>query len=144
MAKILVTGGAGYIGSHIVNLLGSFDHEITVYDNLSTGRRESVVNGELIVADLENLETLEKLIIDKKFDACFHFAGSIIVPESVTDPLKYYNNNTNNTLNLLNLCIKHNVNKFIFSSTAAVYGMAPEFVPKICKLSQSILMGKQN
>tara|TARA_R110002072_G_scaffold1989_3_gene16467 strand:- start:29962 stop:30939 length:978 start_codon:yes stop_codon:yes gene_type:complete len=125
MAKILVTGGAGYIGSHIVNLLGSFDHEITVYDNLSTGRRESVVNGELIVADLENLETLEKLIIDKKFDACFHFAGSIIVPESVTDPLKYYNNNTNNTLNLLNLCIKHNVNKFIFSSTAAVYGMAP-------------------
>ncbi|MCP4914355.1 MAG: UDP-glucose 4-epimerase GalE [Oligoflexia bacterium] len=124
MAKILVTGGAGYIGSHIVNLLGDTNHEVIVYDNLSTGRKESVVAGELVVGDLEDLEKLENLIVEKKFDACFHFAGSIIVPESVTDPLKYYNNNTNNTLNLLNLCIKHGVNKFIFSSTAAVYGMA--------------------
>jgi len=124
MAKILVTGGAGYIGSHIVNLLGNTDHDVIVYDNLSTGRKESVVAGELVVADLENLEKLESLIVEHKFDACFHFAGSIVVPESVTDPLKYYNNNTNNTLNLLNLCVKHGVNKFVFSSTAAVYGMA--------------------
>ena len=125
MAKILITGGAGYIGSHIVNLIGGTNHEVTIYDNLSTGRRESVVAGELVVGDLEDTKKLEALIIEKKFDACFHFAGSIIVPESVTDPLKYYNNNTQNTLELLNLCIKHNVNKFIFSSTAAVYGMAP-------------------
>jgi UDP-glucose 4-epimerase len=125
MAKILITGGAGYIGSHIVNLIGGTDHEITIYDNLSTGRKESVVSGDLVVGDLEDSKKLEELIISKKFDACLHFAGSIIVPESVTDPLKYYNNNTQNTLELLNLCIKHNVNKFIFSSTAAVYGMAP-------------------
>lgn len=125
MAKILITGGAGYIGSHIVNLIGGTDHEITIYDNLSTGRKESVVAGELVIGDLEDTKKLEALIVEKRFDACLHFAGSIIVPESVTDPLKYYNNNTQNTLELLNLCIKHNVNKFIFSSTAAVYGMAP-------------------
>ncbi|WP_127717783.1 UDP-glucose 4-epimerase GalE [Halobacteriovorax sp. HLS] len=125
MAKILITGGAGYIGSHIVNLIGGTDHEVTIYDNLSTGRKESVLNGDLVVGDLEDISKLEALIIEKKFDACLHFAGSIIVPESVTDPLKYYNNNTQNTLSLINLCIKHGVNKFIFSSTAAVYGMAP-------------------
>ncbi len=122
MAKILITGGAGYIGSHIVNLLGSSDHEMIIYDDLSTGRRASVVAGKLIVGELEDIEKLEDLIEKENFDACIHFAGSIIVPESVTNPLKYYNNNTQNTLDLLNLCTEYGINKFIFSSTAAVYG----------------------
>ncbi len=124
MARILITGGAGYIGSHVVNLLKDTNHELYIYDNLSTGRRESVVAGELVIGDLEDIEKLEELITSKNIEACIHFAGSIIVPESVSDPLKYYNNNTQNTLNLINLCVKHGVNKFIFSSTAAVYGMA--------------------
>ncbi|CBW25252.1 UDP-glucose 4-epimerase [Halobacteriovorax marinus SJ] len=122
MAKILVTGGAGYIGSHIVNLLRSTEHEVVVYDDLSTGRRESVTFGRLVVGELEDIEKLEGLIQEERFDACFHFAGSIIVPESVENPLKYYNNNTQNTLDLINLCVENNINKFIFSSTAAVYG----------------------
>ncbi|OUR98885.1 UDP-glucose 4-epimerase GalE [Halobacteriovorax marinus] len=125
MAKILVTGGAGYIGSHIVNLLGSSDHDIIIYDNLSTGREKSVLAGELVIGDLEDHAKLDALMKEHNFSACFHFAGSIIVPESVTDPLKYYNNNTQNTLDLINLCVKNKINKFIFSSTAAVYGMAP-------------------
>ena len=122
MKNILVTGGAGYIGSHIVNLLSTTNHKVTVLDNLSTGRRESVVAGELIVGDLEDLKLLDELFKTSKFDAVFHFAGSIIVPESVTEPLKYYNNNTLNTLQLINMCKKYDVNNFIFSSTAAVYG----------------------
>lgn len=120
--KILVTGGAGYIGSHIVNLLGLSDSEMIIYDNLSTGRKESVVAGELVVGDLADLEKLSSLMKEHQFDSVFHFAGSIIVPESVTDPLKYYLNNTQNTLNLIKLCIEHKINNFIFSSTAAVYG----------------------
>jgi UDP-glucose 4-epimerase len=122
--NILITGGAGYIGSHVLNLLSKqTSHNLFVYDNLSTGRKESAVAGELIQADLEDLEILEKTIINKNIDAIFHFAGSIVVPESVSYPLKYYKNNTLNTLNLIELCIKHNINKFIFSSTAAVYGI---------------------
>jgi len=126
MAKILITGGAGYIGSHVVNLLKNSNHELIIYDNLSTGRLESVVSGKLIHGDLEDLEKLEGLISSEQFDACIHFAGSIIVPESVTDPLKYYYNNTKNTLDLINLCVKFKVNNFIFSSTAAVYGMSED------------------
>ncbi len=124
--NILVTGGAGYIGSHVVNLLGQssdFNYNITVVDNLSTGRRASVLYGELVVESLENLEAMDELFKNMSFDAVIHFAGSIVVPESVTDPSKYYANNTENSLNLLKLCTKHGVKNFIFSSTAAVYGM---------------------
>ena len=111
--NILITGGAGYIGGHVLNLLSKqTNHNLFVYDNLSTGRKESVIAGELIQADLEDLEILEKTITSKNIDAIFHFAGSIVVPESVSDPLKYYKNNTLNTLNLIDLCIKHNINKF--------------------------------
>ncbi len=130
--NILVTGGAGYIGSHVVNLLGQssdFDYNITVLDNLSTGRKASVLYGELVVESLENLEALDELFTANSFDAVIHFAGSIVVPESVTDPSKYYANNTENSLNLLKQCIKHGVKNLIFSSTAAVYGMGSDGAP---------------
>ncbi len=127
--NILVTGGAGYIGSHVLNLLGqdkNYNYNITVLDNLSTGRRKSVLFGELVVENLENTEVIDQLFAAKKFDAVIHFIGSIVVPESVTDPEKYYANNTENSLNLLKLCRKHGVKNFIFSSTAAVYGMGSD------------------
>ena len=121
--NILITGGAGYIGSHVVKALRSSQHQLTIYDNLSTGHAKAVRNGELVEGNLEDLSKLDALFTQKKFDAVIHFAGSIIVPESVTEPLKYFLNNTANSLNLMNLCKKHKVNKFLFSSTAAVYGM---------------------
>lgn len=124
--KILITGGAGYIGSHVVKSLGSLGHTLTIYDNLSSGHKDAVIFGELVVGDLSDHQKLEALFKDKSFDAVLHFAGSIVVPESVTDPLKYYLNNTLNSHALLSLCHKYNVDKFIFSSTAAVYGM-PEY-----------------
>jgi UDP-glucose 4-epimerase len=121
--KILITGGAGYIGSHVVKALGQLGHEIIVYDNLSTGHKQAVTYGELVVGDLSDKEKLETLFSKNKFEAVLHFAGSIVVPESVTNPLKYYFNNTVNSHFLISLCQKFHVNKFIFSSTAAVYGM---------------------
>lgn len=127
--NILVTGGAGYIGSHVVKQLGEFtNHDITIVDDLSTGKESSVLFGELIKMNLSEYAKLEQLFINKKFDAVIHFAASIIVHESVENPLKYYINNTVNTTNLINLCIKHDVNKFIFSSSAAVYG-EPDEIP---------------
>jgi len=121
--KVLVTGGAGYIGSHVVNLLGKAGADIVVYDNLSTGRKASILYGKHIQENLENLEVLDRFLRDEKIEAVLHFAGSIVVPESVSEPIKYYNNNTVNSLNLIDLCIKNKVKNFIFSSTAAVYGM---------------------
>lgn len=123
MGKILVTGGAGYIGSHVVKQLGEAGHDLVIFDNLSTGRRESVLYGELIVGDLDNIELVDRLFRDMKFDAIVHFAGSIVVPDSVARPLEYYQNNTLNSYTLLRMCHKYGVNKFIFSSTAAVYGL---------------------
>lgn len=120
---ILVTGGAGYIGSHVVSLLGETNHDIIIYDNLSTGRKENILHGKLIIGDLNNSHELENVFIKNKIEAVMHFAGSIIVPESVENPILYYKNNTDNSLNLIRICVKYNVNKFIFSSTAAVYGM---------------------
>ena len=120
--KILVTGGAGYIGSHVVKMLGENGHDLVIVDDLSTGRKESILYGRHEQKNINDQAFMESLFKNEKFEACFHFAGSIIVPESVTDPLKYYENNTKNTYSIINLCVKHNVNKFIFSSTAAVYG----------------------
>lgn len=126
--KILITGGAGYIGSHVVKALSRDHHDLIIYDNLSTGHQEAVSGGELVIGDLADREKLESLFEKEKFDAVFHFAGSIIVPESVSDPLKYYHNNTVNSHFLISLCHKFGVSKFIFSSTAAVYGMPKDGV----------------
>ncbi|HYA01560.1 MAG TPA: UDP-glucose 4-epimerase GalE [Syntrophobacteria bacterium] len=121
--RILVTGGAGYIGSHVVKMLGERGYDALTYDNLSTGNRWAVLYGGLVVADLADRDTLNRVIRDFKPEAVMHFAAAIVVPESVRDPLKYYGNNTANTLTLLRTMRDHGVNSFIFSSTAAVYGI---------------------
>jgi UDP-glucose 4-epimerase len=126
--RVLVTGGAGYIGSHVVKALGERGYDTLVYDNLSTGNRWAVLYGDLVVADLADGETLGRALEDFRPDAVMHFAASIVVPESVRDPLKYYSNNTMNTVNLLKAVQEHQVRTFIFSSTAAVYGI-PGSIP---------------
>jgi UDP-glucose 4-epimerase len=124
MGKLLVTGGCGYIGSHVVRQLSEAGYEIVVYDNLSTGFAEALVHGEeLVVGDLADTERVENVFREYGCKSVLHFAAVIVAPESVTAPLKYYGNNTGNTLNLLKACVKFGVERFIFSSTAAVYGM---------------------
>ncbi len=129
--NILVTGGAGYIGSHVVKQLGErTDHKIIVLDNLVTGFKESILYGDFINADLSDFEQIEKIFKENELDAVIHFAASLVVPESVENPLKYYLNNTANTAHLIKQCVLNGVNKFIFSSTAAVYGEPPiEMIP---------------
>ncbi len=126
--KVFVTGGAGYIGSHVVKMLGESGYDVLTYDNLSTGNRWAVLYGKLVVGDLSDSELLWKILHDFKPDIVIHFAASIIVPESVREPVKYYTNNTMNTLNLLKIMLEMGIGKFIFSSTAAVYGI-PEKIP---------------
>ncbi|MDY6797235.1 MAG: UDP-glucose 4-epimerase GalE [Pseudomonadota bacterium] len=126
--NVLVTGGAGYIGSHVVRQLGEAGHDIVVFDNLSTGYRWAVTCGELVVGDLADESALAELFGAHRFDAVLHFAANIVVPESVENPLKYYSNNTRNTLNLIKKIEEHQVPYMVFSSTAAVYGMPEETV----------------
>jgi UDP-glucose 4-epimerase len=126
--QILVTGGAGYIGSHTIKQLGEAGYDIVVYDNLSTGTASAITYGKLIQGDLADRQQLAGVFAESNFDAVLHFAASISVPESIVKPLEYYSNNTANTLNLLHCCQQFGVNKFIFSSTAAVYGQ-PEVNP---------------
>ena len=120
--RILVTGGAGYIGSHVVKAMGERGFTIVVYDNLSNGFEDAVLSGDLVVADLSDGRMLENVIQEFKPDAVMHFAAFALVEESVREPARYYRNNTANTLNLLDVMIRCNVQSFIFSSTAAVYG----------------------
>lgn len=124
---ILVTGGAGYIGSHTIKQLGEAGYNIVVYDNLSTGSASALLYGKLIKGDLQDFVKLADVFAQYQFDAVLHFAASISVPESIVNPLLYYENNTTNTLNLLKCCQKFAVNKFVFSSTAAVYGDIREY-----------------
>ncbi|MFT5718782.1 MAG: UDP-glucose 4-epimerase [Oleiphilaceae bacterium] len=126
--KVLVTGGAGYIGSHVVKQLGEAGHDIVVYDNLSTGYEWAVTYGQLVVGDVADTEKLDQVFSEHNFEAVLHFAAHIVVPESVENPLKYYRNNTRNTLNLLGIIEKHKTPYMVFSSTAAVYGMPDEKV----------------
>lgn len=122
---VLVTGGAGYIGSHMVWELLEAGEEVVVLDRLSTGFEWAVApEAELIVGDIADRELVARTIAEKDVDAIIHFAGSIVVPESVADPLAYYENNTCKTRSLIEAAVRGNVTNFIFSSTAAVYGGA--------------------
>jgi UDP-glucose 4-epimerase len=120
--KILVTGGAGYIGSHMVSLLEKSGHEVTVMDNLSNGHRDSIGETPFILGDIGDRSLLDQVLAENSFDAVMHFASFIQVGESVTSPSKYYNNNVSKTLVLLDAMVNAGIRKFIFSSTAAIFG----------------------
>lgn len=126
--RVLVTGGAGYIGSHMVKLLGERGYEVLTVDNLSEGNPWAVLYGELRVVDLLNYKALEEVLLDFKPEAVIHFAAKVKVPESVRKPLLYYENNLLGTVNLLQAMQRAQVPYLIFSSTAAVYGV-PEHIP---------------
>ncbi|MDJ0613333.1 MAG: UDP-glucose 4-epimerase GalE [Rhizobiaceae bacterium] len=120
---VMVTGGAGYIGSHMVWELLDHNEKVVVVDNLVTGFEWSVPSGVTFVkADIGDQSKMEALLSEHNVDAIIHFAGSVVVPESLEDPLKYYRNNTGNSRNLIEAAINTGVKRFIFSSTAAVYG----------------------
>ena len=120
--NVLVTGGAGYIGSHVVRQLGAAGHAVVTVDNLSTGHAWAVLAGELVRADLGDTAAIDRVLAGRRYDAVLHFAAHLTVPESVAEPLKYYRNNTANLLGLLEACARHGVRSFVFSSTCAVYG----------------------
>lgn len=126
--KIFVTGGAGYIGSHVVKALGNGGHDILVFDNLSTGHKWAVLYGSLVEGDLSSQAAVNDALRSFAPDAIIHFAASIQVEESVREPLKYYKNNVSNTLNLLDAAVTNQVRHFLYSSTAAVYGV-PDKMP---------------
>ena len=126
--RILVTGGAGYIGSHTVKQLLARGHEVTVFDNLSAGHRAAVPAANLVVGDLRDIDHLDNLLVVNRIEAVVHFAAHCYVGESVKEPAKYYTNNLSYTLNLIDRCRRNGVQKFVFSSTCATYGV-PDAVP---------------
>ncbi len=126
--KVLVCGGAGYIGSNMAAILANGNHEPVIFDNLSQGHKAAIAGLPFVQGDLGDQDLLVKTLNDHSIDAVMHFAAFIEVGESVDDPIKYYNNNFCNTHNLLTAMQKTGVEKFVFSSTAAVYGM-PETFP---------------
>ncbi len=121
--SILVTGGAGYIGSHTVRQLGEAGERVVTLDNLSKGFREHVLYGDFVEGDTADKALVARVLREHRVDTVIHFAAHTIVPESVADPLKYYRNNTCATRNLLECCVEAGVKHFVFSSTAAVYGI---------------------
>ena len=122
MNTVLVTGGAGYIGSHTVQQLVARGDRVVVIDNLSTGFRDAVRGAAFVEGNVGDCELVSRTLETFQVDSVLHFAAHTVVPESMSDPLKYYGNNTCNTRNLLACCAQAGVDKFIFSSTAAVYG----------------------
>ena len=122
---ILVTGGAGYVGSHVVLQLVEAGETVVVLDDLSTGLPEAVVGAELVVGNVGDAGLVTRLLRSRRIDTVMHFAARTIVPESVADPLRYYGNNTCATRSLLACCSTTGVRQVVFSSTAAVYGIPP-------------------
>ena len=129
--SILVTGGAGYIGSHVVKLLGERNESVVVLDDLSTGNRDAVLHGEFVEGNTADAELVSRVMQEHNVDTVMHFAAHTIVPESVENPLKYYRNNTAATRTLLECAQDAGVAHFIFSSTAATYGI-PDDASKPC------------
>src|SRR5512134_2319922 len=126
---VLVTGGAGYIGSHAVLAFSEAGYPVVVLDNLSTGVRENLPAAVPFVrGDVADMDLVETTLRQHGIRHILHFAGSIVVPESVADPLSYYRNNTSAARNLLEVAVRAKVSNFIFSSTAAVYG-EPKAIP---------------
>jgi len=121
--SILVTGGAGYIGSHVVRQLGEAGENVVVLDDLSTGFKSAVLHGDLVVGKTGDCDLVRRIIDDYAVNTIMHFAAHTIVPESVELPLKYYGNNTCSSRNLLECALEADIRHFIFSSTAAVYGI---------------------
>lgn len=128
MKNILVTGGAGYIGSHMCKLLSQSGYNPVSFDNLSVGHEKAVKWGPLIRGDLKDKNSIKKAFEDYSFSAVMHFAANALVGESTVNPLKYYENNVTSTINLLSAMIEHKVKYFIFSSTCATYG-TPDYTP---------------
>jgi UDP-glucose 4-epimerase len=128
MGSILVTGGAGYIGSHVVRQLVERGANVVVLDNLSTGYRSAVLGAPLVLGDTGDADRVAQVLADYGVDTVLHFAAHTVVPESVADPLKYYRNNTCATRNLLECCQRAGIAHFVFSSTAAVYGIPQDGV----------------
>lgn len=128
MKKILVVGGAGYIGSHMVKMLLAAGFSVVTLDNLVTGYRDAVVGGDFVHGDLNDRPLLDRLFSEHDFAAVMHFASYIQVGESVSEPSKYYRNNVSNSLNLLDAMLGHEVKAFIFSSSAAIFG-EPAYIP---------------
>lgn len=126
--NILVTGGAGYIGSHVARDLYGKGYNPIIYDNLSTGHRENILYGEFIRGNINNGPLVTETIQKYNIRDVIHFAASIVVEESVSRPLEYYDNNSVNTFRLIQTCIRNNIENFVFSSTAAVYGI-PKKIP---------------
>ena len=126
--RVFVTGGAGYIGSHVVKLLGEKGYDIVVYDNLYSGHKEAVLYGNFIEGDTGDKKKLMEVFKKYKPDAVMHFAAYIEVAESVFNPIKYYKNNTCNSITLVDAMLESGIKNFIFSSTAAIYGN-PDKVP---------------
>ncbi|MCH2546732.1 MAG: UDP-glucose 4-epimerase GalE [Alphaproteobacteria bacterium] len=126
--KILLTGGAGYIGSHMAQCLLESGINVVILDNLSNGSRKAIEGIELVVGDIGDSAVLDRLFSAHKFDGVMHFASLIQVGESVTNPGAYFDNNIARTVTLLNKMVEYNIEKFIFSSTAAIFGN-PQFLP---------------
>ena len=124
--NVLITGGAGYIGSHVNKSLHNRGISTIVLDNLSTGYRDHVKWGRFVQGDLSDIETLNRVFSDDHIDVVMHFAASAYVAESVVNPQKYYMNNVCNTINLLTAMNAHNVSQIVFSSTCATYGIPTE------------------
>ena len=126
--RTLVTGGAGYIGGFTVRRLLARGYQVTVYDNLAAGHRAAVPADSLVVGDLSDADHLDHVLVERRIEAVIHFAAHAYVGESVTNPAKYYRNNLMNSLTMLDRVRKHGINRFVFSSTCATYGV-PQKLP---------------